>query len=80
MEEKIKIDIDKVGEAEFIDLNHRIVERLRVLSQMRAHLQMLDFKIGEHVTFYPDGHPLIPTAIRLCAGSSLAIIEKPSPS
>jgi hypothetical protein len=52
-----KIDIDKLSEAELIDLNHRIVERLRFLSQMRAHSQMLDFKIGEHVTFHPDGHP-----------------------
>jgi hypothetical protein len=31
-----KIDIDKLSEAELIDLNHRIVERLRFLSQMCA--------------------------------------------
>ena len=53
----MKIDIDKLSEAELIDLNHRIVERLRFLSQMRAHSQMLDFKVGERVTFHPDGHP-----------------------
>ena len=53
----MKIDIDKLSEAELIDLNHRIVERLRFLSQMRAHWQMLDFKIGQRVTFHPDGHP-----------------------
>ncbi|HTN71405.1 MAG TPA: hypothetical protein VMO00_09990 [Methylomirabilota bacterium] len=53
----MKIDIDKLSETELIDLNHRIVERLRFLSQMRAHSQMLDFKIGERVTFHPDGHP-----------------------
>lgn len=53
----MKVDIDKLSEAELIDLNHRIVERLRFLSQMRAHSQMLDFKIGERVTFHPDGHP-----------------------
>ena len=53
----MKIDIDKLSEAELIDLNHRIVERLRFLSQMRAHSQMLDLKIGERVTFHPDGHP-----------------------
>ena len=33
------------------------MERLRFLSQMRAHSQMLDFKIGERVAFHPDGHP-----------------------
>lgn len=52
-----KINIDQLSEEELIDLNHRIVERLRFLSQMRAHSQMLDFKIGEKVTFHPDGYP-----------------------
>lgn len=51
------IDIDRLTEEELIDLNHRVVERLRFLSQMRAHSRMLDYKIGERVTFHPDGHP-----------------------
>jgi hypothetical protein len=55
----MKIDIDKLSEAELVDLNHRIVERLRFLSLMRSHSQMLDFKIGERVTFHPDGHPAL---------------------
>ena len=50
------IDIDKLTEAELIDLNNRIVARLRFLSQMRAHAQMLDFKIGDRVSFQPEGH------------------------
>jgi hypothetical protein len=53
----MKIEIDKLTEEELIDLNHRIVERLRFLSQMRAHSQMLDFKIGDRVTFQPEGRP-----------------------
>lgn len=52
-----RINIDELNEAELIDLNHKIVERLRFLSQMRAHSQMLDYKIGERVTFHPDGYP-----------------------
>jgi hypothetical protein len=51
----MKIDIAKLSEAELIDLNNRIVERLRFLSQMRTHEQMLQFNIGERVTFHPDG-------------------------
>jgi hypothetical protein len=39
------IDIDKLTEAELIDLNHRIVERLRFLQQMKAHAKMLEFKM-----------------------------------
>lgn len=49
------IDIDRLTEAELIDLNHRVVERLRLLQHMRAHVHMLEFRIGEHVTFHPDG-------------------------
>ena len=33
----MKVDIDKLTEQELIDLNHRVVERLRFLNQMRAH-------------------------------------------
>src|SRR5215217_6983216 len=50
------IDIDQLSEAELIDLNHRIVERLRFLDQMRAHVEMLEFKIGDRVTFQPPDH------------------------
>lgn len=55
----MKIDIDKLTEAELIDLNNRIVERLRLLHQMRSHVEMLDFRIGERVKFQPDGQPLV---------------------
>jgi hypothetical protein len=52
----MKIDIDRLSEAELIDLNNRIVARLRFLQQMRAHVEMLDFKIGDRVSFQPPGH------------------------
>jgi hypothetical protein len=51
----MKIDIDKLSEAELVDLNHRIVARLRFLNQMRAHAEMLEFKIGDRVSFRPSG-------------------------
>ncbi len=40
------IDIDRLTEAELVDLNHRIVERLRLLQHIRAHADMLEFKIA----------------------------------
>ena len=55
----MKIDIDKLTEQELIDLNHRVVERLRFLAQMRAHGAMLKFSIGQRVSFDPDGRPAI---------------------
>lgn len=51
------IDIDQLSESELIDLNHRIVARLRFLREMDAHTSMLEFRIGERVTFRPDGRP-----------------------
>ena len=53
------IDIDRLTEQELIELNHRIVARLKFLREMRAHTQMLDFSIGDRVCFQPDGYPLV---------------------
>jgi hypothetical protein len=53
----MKIDIEKLTESELVDLNYRIVERLRFLRQIRSHTAMLAFSIGDRVTFQPDGYP-----------------------
>jgi hypothetical protein len=55
----LKIDIDELTEEELIDLNNRIVARLRFLNQVRAHTQMLEFRIGDRVAFQPEGRPPI---------------------
>ena len=55
-----KIEIDGLTEAELIDLNNRIVERLRFLHQARAHSRMLEFSVGDRVSFQPEGRePLL---------------------
>ncbi|PZN77112.1 MAG: hypothetical protein DM484_15270 [Candidatus Methylumidiphilus alinenensis] len=51
----MSIDIDQFTEAELINLNRRIVERLRFLQQMRAHSAMLKFSVGDRVCFDTDG-------------------------
>jgi hypothetical protein len=53
------IDIDQLSEAELVDLNHRIVERLRFLQQARAHTRMLEFSIGDTVCFQAGEHGLV---------------------
>ncbi len=55
----MKIDIDKLTESELIDLNHRVVERLRLLNQMHAHVEMLEFKIGDRVVFQAGHRGLV---------------------
>jgi len=53
----MKIDIEKLTEDELIDLNNRIVARLKFIQQFRAHSKMLEFSIGDRVFFQPEGHP-----------------------
>jgi hypothetical protein len=58
-ETTVRIDIDGLTEAELVDLNNRIVERLRFLHQARSHKRMLDFKIGDRVSFQPEGRAIV---------------------
>lgn len=51
---EVLINIDRLTEAELIDLNHRVVEGLRFIRQARAHVAMLRFRIGDRITFEPD--------------------------
>ena len=50
-----KINIDTLMETELIDLNHRIVQRLRFLREAHAHTQMMEFSVGDNVSFQPEG-------------------------
>ena len=51
----MKINIDKLNEKELIELNHRIVERLKFLESAQRHQEMMEFNIGERVSFTPPG-------------------------
>jgi hypothetical protein len=53
------INIDLLTEPELVELNHRVVARIKFLREMRAHAQMLDFSIGDRVSFQPDGYPAL---------------------
>jgi hypothetical protein len=55
----MKADIDALSEAELVDLNNRIVARLRFLREMRSHAQMLEFSVGDKVSFQPEGRPAL---------------------
>lgn len=55
----MRIDIDSLTEAELVDLNNRIVERMRFLHQARSHKRMLDFRIGDRVSFQPEGRTMV---------------------
>ena len=72
----MRIDIDGLSESELIDLNNRVVARLRMLAEMRAHSAMLEFRIGDRVAFRPDNRPeVIGTLTRYNRKSVTVITE-----
>jgi hypothetical protein len=70
----MKPDINGLTEAELIDLNNRIVERLRFPNQARAHLRMLDFKIGNRVRFQPERHGIVAGMLARCSRKTLTVV------
>ena len=72
-----KIDIDRLTEAELIDLNNRVVERLRFLHQARAQSRMLEFSVGDRVSFQPEGRePLLGVLTRYNKKTVTVITEQ----
>jgi hypothetical protein len=69
-----RINIDHLTEAELIDLNHRIVQRLRLMSQVHAHKAMLEFRIGDRVTFEPEGGTPVFGILTRCNKKSVTVI------
>ncbi|HEX4123372.1 MAG TPA: hypothetical protein VHY37_01495 [Tepidisphaeraceae bacterium] len=45
--------LDLLTEEELVQLNHVIVQRLRLMQQIRAHKQMVNLRVGQTVSF-PD--------------------------
>lgn len=48
------IDINGLSEDQLVELNHRIIERLKFLSRTRSVKQMGKFNVGDRVWF--EGH------------------------
>jgi hypothetical protein len=60
------IDLSGYTEAELVELNHRVVERIRILRQARVRATMTEFKLGDRVSFQPEcGHEVVGTIVRL---------------
>src|SRR5436853_6091455 len=72
----MRIDIDSLTEAELVDLNNRIVERLRFLHQARSHRRMLDFKIGDRVSFQPDCRAMVVGMLTRYTKQSVTVITE----
>jgi hypothetical protein len=61
----MNLDLNTLTEAQLLDLNRRIVERIKFLRQARAHQTMLQFAVGERVGFEtPEGRFVSGTLVR----------------
>ena len=75
-QQTVPIDIDQLSETELVDLNHRIVARLRFLRELEAHASMLEFRIGERVRFRPQGRGPVTGLITRYNKKSVSIVTE----
>ena len=52
-------DIDHLTHAQLVDLHNRVVARLKMLDNIKDHAAMLNFRIGEQVSFQPPGRRVV---------------------
>lgn len=58
------IDIDGLSLEELLQLNHRVVERIRMLRAMQAHIDMMAFNLGAKVSFDTDHGRVVGTLVK----------------
>jgi len=71
----MKIDLDQLTEVELIDLNHKIVARLRFLAHVRTHMAMLQFNRGDRVSFSPPDRPTVTGVLTRFNKKSVTVIS-----
>jgi hypothetical protein len=58
-------DLTKLTEEDLLELNRRVVDQIRILRQARCLDSMVEFNLGDRVTFKPGGgREIIGTVVR----------------
>ena len=60
----MSIDIDRLTFEELLELNGRVVARLKMLEAMHAHVEMMSFNIGNRVSFEAANGRLLGTLVK----------------
>lgn len=58
------IDIDGLSFEELLELNQRVVARLKMLESMQAHIEMMRFHPGQRVSFEHGSGRLMGTLVK----------------
>lgn len=73
---KSEIDLSQMTQQELMDLNRRVVERIRLLGQRRALKDLSRFSVGDTVSFHPEcGHVVVGMIIRLNQKTATVMAE-----
>lgn len=60
----MSVDIDGLSLEELVQLNHRVVERIKMLRAMQAHVDMMAFNLGARVSFDSQEGRLFGTLVK----------------
>jgi hypothetical protein len=66
--------LDLLTEGELVQLNHIVVQRLRLMQQIRAHGQMMSYHIGQKVRFRSSAGELVEGTITRHNRKSLSLV------
>ncbi|MGD0542575.1 MAG: hypothetical protein ABSB33_13765 [Tepidisphaeraceae bacterium] len=66
--------LDRLTEEELVQLNHVVIERLRLIQQIRSHGQMMNFRLGQRVQFKNTSGQLIRGVIARYNRKSVTIV------
>ncbi len=58
------IDIDGLSFEELLELNQRVVARLKMLESMQAHMEMMRFTPGQRISFAYQGGRLLGRVVK----------------
>jgi len=58
------IDIDGLSFEELLELNQRVVARLKMLESMQTHIEMMRFNPGQRVSFEHQGGRILATLVK----------------
>jgi hypothetical protein len=68
--------LDRLTEEELAQLNHVVVERLRLMRQIRSHNTMMNFRIGQRVRFTTSAGEIIRGVISRYNRKSVTIVSE----
>ena len=58
------IDTDGLSFGELLELNQRVVTRLKMLESMQTHIEMMRFNPGQRVSFAHQGGRILATLVK----------------